>query len=243
MHGSIVWRRASLLALTVVAASVLPAVATGQERSVRPGVNDSFVDPDVTQFVERFEREGREVYDHRKELVAACGLKPGMSVADVGAGTGLHTMLFSQQVGDDGKVYAVDISPKFIDHIAAKCRENHVNNVVGVVCSADDVNLPPNSIDVAFICDVYHHFEYPYKTMASIRRALRPGGHVIVVDFERIDGVSSEWIMGHVRAGRETVMQEILDSGFELVDAPKLLTESYVLKFAVARSASSGGAE
>lgn len=88
------------------------SVASAQDKSVKPGVNDSFRDPDVKQFEGRFEVESREVYAHRKEIVAACQIQAGQTVADIGAGTGLFTRMFSDGVGQDGRVLAVDISHK-----------------------------------------------------------------------------------------------------------------------------------
>ncbi len=139
-----------------------------REFSINPGVNSSFVDPAASEFIERFEREGREVYDRRQQIVDFCRLKPGMVVADVGCGTGLFTRLLSAAVGDSGSVLAVDIAKNFVQHVESTSREQGLTNVTGVVCTADDVNLPPGSIDLAFICDTYHHFEFPQRTMRSI---------------------------------------------------------------------------
>jgi ubiquinone/menaquinone biosynthesis C-methylase UbiE len=222
-------RMMMLLAGIFCGAIIAPLPA--QEKSVRPGVNKSFENPDVGQFIERFEREGREIFDQRKKIFAACRLKPGMAMADVGAGTGLYTRMFSPAVGVKGKVYAVDISQKFVDHVTADCKKLKMTNVEGVVCKPFAVNLPAESIDLAFICATYHHFEYPYKTMRSIHSALRDGGQVIIVDFKRIEGVSSEWIMGHVRAGQDVVTREVLKAGFKLVGEEKFLKESYVMRF------------
>ena len=100
-----------------------------------------------------------------------------------------------------------------------------------VLAAPDSVNLRPGSIDVAFIADTYHHFEFPQKTMASIHRALRPGGRVVVIDFHRIEGVSSEWVLNHVRAGQEVFRGEIESAGFRLVEEPKFLKENYYMIF------------
>src|SRR6186713_581729 len=75
--------------------------ARAQEKSVKPGINDAFKDPNVSEFVGKFEIESREVFTARDKVVAACGLKPGMVVADVGAGTGLYARLFAKAVGPD----------------------------------------------------------------------------------------------------------------------------------------------
>lgn len=208
------------------------AAAWGQEKSVNPGINESFQSPDVGQFVERFEREGREVYALREEIVAACGLKPGMHVADVGAGTGLFTRLFAAKVGPRGRVYAVDIAEEFVAHVAESARQQGLKNVVGVVCSADDARLPANSVDLVFLCDTYHHFEFPQKTMRSLHKALRPGGRLVLIDFQRIEGESSDWILGHVRAGQEVFTAEIKAAGFRQVAEKKdLLDDNYFVVF------------
>jgi ubiquinone/menaquinone biosynthesis C-methylase UbiE len=202
-----------------------------QEKSVRPGINKSFDKPDVANFVERFEREGREVYDHREEIVTACDLKPGMIVADVGSGTGLFTRMIAPRVGGRGRLYAVDIAKEFVKHVESTCKERGLANVKGVVCQPDSVELPDDSIDLAFICDTYHHFEFPYKTMRSVYRALRPGGQVVLVEFHREKGKSSDWIMNHVRANQETFVSEIKLAGFEIIDEKKFLKTSYWMRF------------
>lgn len=214
--------------LFLVAAS-LPLEA--QEKSVRPGINDPFKNPDVKEYLGKFEVESREIYSQRQDILAFCKLKPGMAVADIGAGTGLFTRLFAKAVGPKGKVYAVDISPQFIQHIDKACKEAGLGNVVGVVCTQHSTRLPPNSIDVAFVCDTYHHFEFPFRSMSSIHEALRPGGQLIVIDFRRIEGKSREWVLKHVRAGEEVVTREILSSGFKKIGAANFLQENYVLRF------------
>ena len=218
---------ASLCLLTV---TQQPLVA--QEQSVKPGINDSFRDPDPKQFTERFEIESREVFAKRKEILAAIKLKPTDVVADIGAGTGLFTRLFAGSLGPDGRVIAVDIAQKFLDHIEVTCREQNLRNVETLLGKDDSTELPPNSVDVAFICDTYHHFEFPQKTMTSLRKALRPGGRVVVIDFVRVEGVSSDWTMDHVRAGQEVFESEIISAGFKKAEEIKdVLKENYLVVF------------
>lgn len=210
----------------------LGAVALAQDKSVKPGINDPFKNPDLEKYKKTFEGESREIYALREKIVAACQLKPGMAVADVGAGTGLFTRQFAPVVGPKGKVIAVDISEKFLDHIAKTCKAANIANVEFLKCSATSTELPANSVDLVFICDTYHHFEYPFRTMASIRKALRPGGRLVVIDFHRIKGKSSDFVMGHVRAGQEVFVKEIEESGFKKVDEVKdLLKENYFVVF------------
>ena len=168
----------------------------------------------------------------RKEILEAIKLKPTDVVADIGAGTGLFTRLFASNLGPEGRVIAVDIAQKFLDHIEVTCREQNLRNVETLLCKDDSTELPPESVDVAFICDTYHHFEFPQKTMTSLLKALKPGGRVILIDFERIEGESSDWTMDHVRAGQEVFEAEVLESGFRKADEIKdLLKENYMVVF------------
>lgn len=203
------------------------------EQSVKPGINTEYLKPelDVTQWVERFEREGREIYDHREAIVAAARIKPGAVVADIGAGTGLFTPYFSRAAGPKGKVYAVDIVPAFLERIKQRAASEGLANVQTVLCTERSVELPPNSIDFAFICDVYHHFEFPQSSMASLHRALRPGGEVLLVEFKRVPGTSSDWILNHVRAGQEVFIAEIEAAGFKQIEERDLLKDNYVVRF------------
>ncbi len=222
------WNRCVLL-LAVLAFGAGPVYA--QEKSVRPGINKPYENPDVNESAKRFESENREVFAKRKEIVAACKLKPGMAVADIGAGTGLFTRLFAAEVGPKGRVYAVDIARKFIEHVEKTSKEAGLKNVTGIVCTPTSTELPPNSVDLVFLCDTYHHFEYPQKTMASIHRALRTGGQLILVDYCRIEGKSPDWLLKHVRAGQEVFTKEIEAAGFKVADRADFLKENYLVRF------------
>jgi ubiquinone/menaquinone biosynthesis C-methylase UbiE len=213
--------------------------ALAQETSVAPGINDNFKNPDVDRYVKMFEGESRSIFTSRHTIVETLGLKPGMAVGDIGAGTGFFSLLFSDEVGDKGTVYAVDIAQNFIDHIKTISEENGKKNIKAIVCDERSVKLPENSIDVAFICDVYHHFEYPMDSLKSIHAALKPGGTMVIVDFRRIVGFSREWTLDHVRCGIGTVIDEAQQAGFDFVEKVDLgMDDQYVIRF-VKRAAKS----
>jgi len=195
-----------------------------------PAINRPYAEPEYEQWVERFERPGRELYDKREDIVARLHLKPGMAVADIGAGTGLFTRLFARAV-KPGRVYAVDIAKNFVDAIVRDARARGLTNIVGVVNDQTSTHLPQASIDLAFLADTYHHFEQPQAMLRSLRAALRPGGRLVVIDFKREPGSSSAWVMGHVRADRATVIKEIEAAGFEFARTEDLLRENYFLIF------------
>ena len=231
--------RPYVAAATVVMAALVVIVlpsgkSLGQDQSVRPGINDSFRDPEakVEEWVKRFEGESREIFDKRKQILAKLDLKGGMTVADVGAGTGLFTRLMADVVRESGTVYAVDISQKLLDYIRTSAEKMKLAQVKPILGTDQSPELPENSTDVVFICDTYHHFEFPQKMMTAIHRALKPAGRVVVIDFIREEGVSSDWVMDHVRAGQKTVEQEIEACGFRKIDETNgLLKENYLVIF------------
>lgn len=217
------------LAIVLLAA---PAWATADsELNVAPGINRHYDGADYDRWVAVFERSGREVYDKRAEIVAALKLRPGMTVADIGAGTGLFTRLFARDVGATGRVYAVDISPEFITNILRTAREQRLVNIEGIVNTQTDAKLPAGVLDAAFLCDTYHHFEFPRAMMSSIHRSMRSDGKLYVIDFEKIPGVSSGWVMNHVRLDKATAIREIEAAGFVFVGEERMLRENYFLKF------------
>lgn len=218
--------------LACLALLVAGTACGSTDESVHPGINDSYQgDIDVDEWVERFEREGRETYDQRHAIVQALGLSAGMDVADIGTGTGLFVPLFADAVRPAGRVWAVDIVPSFVDHVRVKVAEHGLDNVSVVLGTERSIELAPDSVDVAFMCDVYHHFEYPGPSLASIHRALRPGGELVVIDFRRIPGTSSDWVLDHVRAGEDQVIAEIEAAGFVRMDSVDLLEDNYMLRF------------
>ena len=216
-----------LVCLVFSAVSVIHA----EEESVRPGINSYYMDPEWQQWVNQFESRGREVFDRRFDILQASSVSPGMDVADIGAGTGLFTRLFSRELGSEDKVYAVDISRTFVENILRESRELGLKNVVGVVNTPVDAMLEADSIDLAFTVDTYHHFEYPRSMLASIHKALRTDGRLIVIDFIKQAGKSSNWVMGHVRADKKKVIEEITSAGFMLIDDKPLLRSNYFLEF------------
>jgi len=235
----------------VVAAYVLilMSVSNAQDRSlgapavideapptqIPEGINDNFKDPDldVDEWIGRFEVESREVYGARKEVLAACEIKPGDRIADIGAGTGFYSQLFARLTAGEGWVFSVDISTQFLQHIAKRSQVDGLENITAVLGTDTSVRLPPDSVDLVFVCDTYHHFESPASTMASIYEALKPGGRLVLIDFERIPGVSREFILGHVRADKETFREEVEETGFRFVDEVKIeaFKENYLLRF------------
>ena len=136
------------------------------------------------QWLERTERMDEE----RPDLVLnALDLKPGMTVADIGAGTGYYTWRIAQRIGAAGTVYAVDVQPEMIKALEQQMSRRGIANVKAVPGTPADPKLPRNSLDLALMVDVYHEFEQPYEMLTAIVAALKPGGRVAFVEFRGND--------------------------------------------------------
>jgi copper ion binding protein len=244
---SFVWLGISVVVLT----SAAKAQESKQHHSpaaYAAEMNKKFADPqaDIREYVKRFENDSRDVFAKRYEIARAVGLKPGSAVADIGACTGLYTFLFAEEIKPTGTVYAVDIGPAFVKYIAERAKELGYERIVKTVLNTQDsAELPADSIDVAFLCDTYHHFDHPEKMLASIHRALRPGGRMIIIDFD-LRSDSGEYVKQRARAAKEVYFKEIASAGFQRTEtkqAPSFASNFYAefrrvdVKPSVARAA------
>ena len=119
-----------------------------------------------------------------------------------------------------------------VDHIAQTAQEQRLANLKPVLGDPKSPKLAPNSVDRICIIDAYHHFEYPAEMLAEIKKALRPDGMLVLVDFKRIEGVSRPYILSMVRAGQGTFTDEFVNAGFELIERREdMFPENYLLKF------------
>jgi ubiquinone/menaquinone biosynthesis C-methylase UbiE len=221
---------------TAAALTLGVAVAVAQEPTpgkVDPRINQQFHKKGAAKgFIQRFEAHDREVFAKRDEIVDALQLRPGMRVADVGAGSGLFTRLFAEKVGPEGKVFAVDVSREFLAHIARDAESRGLEQVQTVLGAQDGTNLEPASVDLVFLSDVYHHFEDHEAMLASIKEALKPGGTLILIEFDRVEGKSSDFVLKHIRADQGQFRKEITAAGFEPAEGPEPeLKENFFARF------------
>ncbi|WP_323144341.1 class I SAM-dependent methyltransferase [Massilia phyllosphaerae] len=133
------------------------------------------------------ERESRAREERPELLLRELALGPGMTVADIGAGTGYYTWQLAKQVGPSGRVYAVDVQPEMVSMLDRQMAKRGVRNVVSVLGSDTSVKLPPASVDLAIMVDVYHELAYPSEVLDSIVDALKPGGRVVFVEYRAED--------------------------------------------------------
>ena len=190
---------AAILALclaVVVVSATPPALAQGNRYADVPasadGIGKRYMGREIAavmgwQGAAWLEREEREREERTDLLLTALALKPGMVVADIGAGTGYLSRRMATAVGSGGKVLAVDVQPEMIQMLKQLAQRAQLSQIVPVQCSETDVGLQPNSVDLAIMVDVYHELAYPFEVLASVIRALKPGGRVVFVEYRAED--------------------------------------------------------
>jgi len=133
------------------------------------------------------EREEREQEERTTLLIEELQLKPGMVVADVGAGSGYLSRRMATRVAPGGRILAVDIQPEMLALLAKVAADPRYANIEPVKGASDDTNLPAGSVDLAIMVDVYHELEFPHEVLESIVRALKPGGRIAFVEYRAED--------------------------------------------------------
>lgn len=136
--------------------------------------------------IEWLERPERDFEENTIALLKNLNLKPGMKVADIGAGSGYHSRLIAKQIGN-GKVYAVDVEQEMIAYLNERIHREKLSNIQPVLGSETSVLLPAESIDLMLLVDVYHEFSSPYEMGTSMYNALKPNGKIVLVEFRMED--------------------------------------------------------
>jgi precorrin-6B methylase 2 len=133
------------------------------------------------------ERSNREDEERTSLLIESLKLKPGMTIADIGSGSGVITVPMARAVGPEGKVYAVDIQQEMLDRLGDKLNRLELTNVELILGKPKSPRLPADVVDLAIMVDVYHEFEFPYEMMLELCQSLKPGGQLVFVEFRRED--------------------------------------------------------
>ena len=135
-------------------------------------------------WLERPERENEEAPSKALDLLE---LKPGMAVADIGAGSGYYSSRIARRVGPTGHVYATDIQQGMIDILERRIKSEGLANMTTILGGADDPKLPPNSIDLAIMVDVYHELQQPQIFLQRLKAAFKPNGRLVLLEFRKED--------------------------------------------------------
>jgi ubiquinone/menaquinone biosynthesis C-methylase UbiE len=163
------------------------------------------------------------------EIVAKLRLKPGETVADIGAGSGLFEVPLARAVSPGGNVYAVDIDEGFFPQIKKKADEAHVTNVQTVLGKYTDPNLPVRNVDVVFFHDVLHHIQDRAGYLKAVAAYLKPGGRVVVIDYEQ--GQGPHKATPELEVSREQLGTWAKEAGLRQAEDVKMFSDRYFLVF------------
>ncbi len=131
------------------------------------------------------DEQSRDDAGEAERVMKLLDIRPGMAVADIGAGSGYYTVRLAPRVGPSGRVYAEDIVPEYLRKLRERVRGEGLGSVTVALGEPHDPRLPANSIDLALLVHMYHEIEQPYGLLHNLRRALRPGGRVAIIDLDR----------------------------------------------------------
>ena len=177
------------------------------------------------------ERPERQAEENLEGALDAIGIRPGSTVADVGAGTGYVSIRMARRVGPAGKVYANDIKPEMLEMLDRNAAKAGLHNVETVLGTETDPKLPRAKIDLIMLVDVYHEFSQPQKMLEAIRRALKPEGRLVLLEYRKEDPRLP------VRPKHEMTVQEakteVEAEGFRLSQVLENLPRQHILIFTV----------
>jgi len=213
----------------VVWVALLPRPSLADEQGTHQATSHRRFD-DVEHWTRVFDDPGRDEWQKPDELVRALAIGRGMSVADVGAGTGYLSRRLSAAVGESGAVFSVEVEPNLVTHLRERAEKEKTPNIVPVLASADNPRLPAGTIDLVIFVDAYHHIDDRTHYLEFVKRSLSRGGRVAIV----------EWKPGRLPVGpreeahkipREKLVRELEGAGFKPVGSLDVLPYQYLVMF------------
>lgn len=211
----------SLIALACFA--VLPALAQEEAEAAPPKLPPALKEYKGRRIAQTMHylgaewltRDNREQEERCSLMLANLGLKRGMSVCDMGCGNGFHSLQIARMVGETGHVYGVDIQPEMLKFLNERAESQEIVNVSPILGTFTDPRLPAGKIDLILCVDVYHEFSHPEQMLAGMRRALSPGGTVVLVEFRAEDPKVP--IKPEHKMTKKQILKELPPNGFKLV--------------------------
>ena len=175
-------------------------------------------------------RNEREREERCSLMLANLGLKPGMTICDMGCGNGFHSLQLAKMIGKKGIVVGVDVQPEMLSMMRRRMEEQGIENIIPILGSYHNPHLPPASIDLVLMVDVYHEFSHPEQMLAAIRASLKPDGRIVLVEFREEDPKVP--IKPLHKMSKAQVNKEMTANGFKLVSEFDKLPWQHMMFFA-----------
>lgn len=228
--------RAFALSLLLAGISCSPSPAVGPQSQVPAATDRHPAGVFGHENWEWLERPGREQEEKPEVVIQAMNLKEGDVVAEIGTGSGFFARRLARAVGPTGKVYGNDIQPEMLEKLKELATKEGIANIVPVLGTETDPNLPKGEIDWIILVDVYHEFQQPEPMLAKIREALKPNGRVALIEY-RAEGESASHISPPHRMSVEQVLSEWEPAGFTLMETVETLPSQHLFLFTTRRGA------
>jgi arsenite methyltransferase len=188
--------------------------------------------PNVLEYLDRLDRPERDQDQKPAQVIEALALKPGMYVADLGAGSGYFTRRFVEAVGDTGKVYVIDIEPEALKYVEESLIHMHRSfEAEFILARPDNPKIPFESVELIFVCDTYHHLADRTDYFRNVKSSLKPGGHIAIIDFYHDERSGELGFPKRHLVPREKVIEEMTEAGYRLAKEHTFLPKQYFLEF------------
>ena len=162
-----------------------------------------------------FNKKASDPRNKPDQIVEAIALKPGQSIADIGSGGGYFSLRFAEMVGKEGRIYAIDTKPEFLEYVKNSAKEKGLDNVIPTLVSGDKLDLPENSLDFIFMRNVTHHIPNRVEYFKNLKVFLKPDGRIIIIEYKKGKPFTFRGIFGH-NVPREIVIREMEEAGYQL---------------------------
>ncbi|MEE2825987.1 MAG: class I SAM-dependent methyltransferase [Planctomycetota bacterium] len=216
---------ANLLALGTIVLALTPAVAQEDpsdrgRASKIPPARSNYMGRQIARTMhytgaEWLIRDEREREERCSMMIANLGIKPGMTICDMGCGNGFHTLRMAELTGKEGIVLGVDVQSEMLEYLRERSEEQGIENIVPILGSFHNPRLPPNSIDLILLVDVYHEFSHPERMLESMRKSLTKNGVIVMVEYRSEDPEVP--IKRLHKMSKKQVNKELTANGFKLV--------------------------
>jgi len=226
-HVAFRWSSCSALVVWLTLAATLGGQT--QHPTTHPITGRRFAAVMGYQGADWLDREERDIEEAPDKALDALSIAPGMTVADIGAGSGYMTVRLARRVGPSGRVFAEDIQPQMIELLRRRLERERLDNVTPGLGTVDDPKLPPAAVDLAILVDVYHEFSEPVMMLAGLRAALKPGGRLVLLEYRKED--PSIPIRFEHKMSVAEAKAEVEASGFTLTKVDQRLPRQHILIF------------
>jgi ubiquinone/menaquinone biosynthesis C-methylase UbiE len=214
-------------------AGLLGSPSYGQAVLAQHGHDEHRNPTDIKQYLEHLDSSERDKDQKPLLVIEALGLKPGMAVADLGSGSGYFTRRFVEAVTETGKVYAVDVEQEMLAYVKESIEHLHIPFTAEfILAQPDNPKLPMDSVDLIFLCNVFHHLDDRPIYFSNVKSALKAGGRVAIIDFYHDERSGNVGFPKRHLIPRETVVAEMVQAGYTLTREHGFLPRQYFLEFA-----------